>query len=160
MNSWTLLRLNATLQSRFLEHIQDQYPDAKLYFPTYSRLTRPANKRHPILTTKPVYPGYIFTGLDSVGTIKSTIRFHYVRFGGKIALVPDSVIQELRRLESLNALVTIKTMQNPYTPGTRIVVHTPAYDIHAIIVSLSKNQIIADTPLGTISVPIHRVKLL
>lgn len=160
MNQWTLLRLSANLQTRFLEHVQEQYPDAKLYFPTFTRLTRPARKRHTIQQTVPVYPGYIFTGADSIGRVKSTIRFHYIRFGGKIALVPDSVIQELKRLESINQLVVSKQMINPYSPGTRILIHTPAYDLKAIVIQCSKNNLLADTPLGTISVPLFRVRLL
>jgi hypothetical protein len=159
--AWTLLRLNPTSQPRFLDHVATTFPDIPTYQPQYQKTTRPARKRHPIQTLHPVYPGYLFAQiLDDkfIHQLTSTpVRAYFVRFGGKIGTVPDGVILELRRLESLNLLVHETPRPNPYSPGTKVLIHLPMSDIRGII-AMTLNQgsrAIVDTPLCRVLVPVH-----
>jgi transcription antitermination factor NusG len=161
---WGLLRLNPASQPRFLDHVSSTYPDIPTYQPLYPKTTRPAKKRHPITIYQPVYPGYLFAQiLDDkfIHRLTSTpVRAYFVRFGGKIGTVPDSVILELRRLESLNQLVQEEQRKDPYAPGTRVIIHLPMSDIRGIIQMTKGTRAIVETPLCKVIVPIHQVGLV
>jgi hypothetical protein len=89
----------------------------------------------------------------TIHQITSTpVRAYFVRFGGKIGMVPDGVILELRRLESLNLLVREEHRKDPFCPGARVVIRLPMFDIRGII-AMTMNQgsrAIVDTPLGRV----------
>src|SRR5262245_39485863 len=165
LNSWTLLRTNSTTQTRFCDHIREKHPTIILYYPQYKRWTRPHGVRRPILSTRPVYPGYVFAcpspdPHDFYTLTHSPVRAWFVRFGSTIPTIPDSIIQELRRLESLNKLVIEERHQNPYHPGRKVTVHIPVADIQAVIIRLiAQTKVKVDTPLGVMTVPIHKVTL-
>jgi transcription antitermination factor NusG len=166
MNSWTLLRLNPQLQARYINHVQENIPDVETYYPTYEKKTRPHGKRQPIVVIRPVYPGYVFAKLDIDGLdvhlmISSPVRARFVRFGPGISTIPDRVIHELRRLESLHLLVKEIHRVSPYTPGVKVRIHTPVADISAIVIALLHGKRIrVDSPLGTVTVPVHQVSLV
>ena len=105
---WTLLRMAPQAQSRYILHVAQRMPDVEIYYPQYRKKTRPANSRHLITKTLPVYPGYLFTRLDSTRIrplLQTPIRVHFVRFGPSLSIVPDRVILQIRHLESLNMLM-------------------------------------------------------
>lgn len=161
MNSWSLLRLNPQSQDRYVEYVREGSPRIETYFPKYERVTRPHGVRHPVIVELPVYPGYVFARCDidsrDVHVLTSSpVRAYFIRFGGTISIVPDKVITEIRRLESLRELVKERAKMNPYHPGRMVVIHTPAADIQAIIVKLmGGNRAIVDTSLGRATVRTH-----
>jgi len=164
-NSWTLLRLNAQNQNKYVEHVQENIPDVELYFPRYEKITRPHGMRQPIVVKRPVYPGYIFAKLDINGEsvhmlISTPVRARYVKFGQNIPTIPDRVIWDLQRLEGLKVLVR-EVQVNPFQPGRKVRIHTPVYDIQAMIISLLHGKrALVDTTLGRMSVHLHQMTLL
>jgi hypothetical protein len=142
----------------------ENYPHIQTYYPIYQRTSRPHGKRIPIQVTRPVYPGYIFqrNTTDGIVTRLTTqFRVYAVRFGDTLATLPDSVILDLRRLESLNLLVQEKILYNPYYPGRKVRVHLPIADITAVIVRLiSDNKALVDTSLCKITVGIHQLDVI
>ena len=167
MNSWTLLRLSAQNQDRYVDHVKEHVPDVETYFPTYEKITRPHGKRQPIVVIRPVYPGYLFARLDLDGKdvhlmVSMPIRARFIKLKGEgaISTIPDKVIQELRRLESLHLLVREIHRISPYQPGVKVRVCTPVADISAIVIALTHGKRIkVDSVLGTMSVPVHQVSL-
>ena len=167
MHSWTLLRLNAQNQDRYIGHVQEHIPDVETYFPTYEKITRPHGKRQPIVVIRPVYPGYVFAKLNVDGKevhlmVSMPIRARFIKLRGEgaISTIPDRVIHELRRLESLHLLVREIHRVSPYQPGVKVRVCTPVADIQAIVIALLHGKRIkVDSALGTMSVPIHQVSL-
>lgn len=165
MIEWHLLRLNPMAQTRFLDHATTFFPHIPLYFPRYKRLTRPHGHRRPFTTEVPVFPGYVFANLsltshDSYIITHSPIRARFVRFGHTIPSIKDSIIHEIRRLESLNQLVREIRVTNPYYRGRKVIVHIPVADIPAIILRIiAQTKVQLDTPLGTMIVPIHTIDL-
>jgi hypothetical protein len=75
-------------------------------------------------------------------------------------MVPESVINELKRKERLNLLIQETKIESPYYPGRKIIIHTPIADIQAIIVRLMGDQkAVCDTPIGEWSVFVHQIAL-
>jgi hypothetical protein len=172
-DSWTLLRLNPSTQFRFMDLAAENSPEIPLYFPVFLRTTRPAHKRTPIQIPTPVYPGYIFAQINpdsgSVHRLTSLpIRAYFIRLRRctprsqlSISTIPDSIIQEFKRLESLNLLVRETHRVNPFAPGTSVVVHLPIADIQAIIVHLiGQTRVLVDGPLGRMTTQIHRLTVV
>jgi hypothetical protein len=167
MSTWALLRTSPQSQDRYVEHVRENCPEVETYFPVYRKITRPARKRHPIPVTLPVFPGYVFAHFDLANDsrvvrllVSSPVRAYFIRFGGEIGIVPHAVIAELRRLESLGQLIKEQARRNPFRPGRPVMVHTPMYDIQAVIVRLmGGNRVIVDTPLGEATVRIHSITL-
>jgi transcriptional antiterminator RfaH len=166
MNSWTLLRLNAQKLERYLEHVQEHVPDVETYFPTFEKITRPHGRRQPVVVVRPVYPGYVFANLNVDGRdvrlmVSLPVRARFIKFGEGISTIPDRVIHELRRLESLRMLVREIQKVNPYAPGVKVRIHTPVADIQAIVIAiLHGKRIKVDSPLGNVVVPLHQVSVL
>lgn len=162
---WFLLRCTTTAQNRFVQRVQDRYPQIQIYIPQYPRISRPHGLRRTISIPTPVYPGYIFAHLNPEeislhSLILTPPRAYYIRFNGKIAIVPDQVILQLKEKEDKNLLMTEKTIVDPYKPGKRVIVHLPIADIQAIIIKcIGANHVILDTPLGRATVPKTRVSV-
>jgi transcription antitermination factor NusG len=165
MNSWSLLRLNPQSQTKYVEHVQENVPDVETYYPVFEKKTRPHGRRHPMVVVRPVYPGYVFACLDMNGAsvhllMNSPIKARFIRFGGGISLIPSRVIDELRRLESQRMLIR-EIHINPYMPGKKVRVHLPVADISAIILSLLHGKrALVETPLGRMSVQLHKMTLV
>jgi transcription antitermination factor NusG len=168
MDSWTLLRLNPQLQTRYIYHVQEHVPDVETYFPCFEKITRPHGRRQPVVVIRPVYPGYIFAKIDVDGqcihmmtTLPVRARFIKLKGNGLISTIPDRVIHELRRLENLRLLVREIHHISPYQPGVKVRVCTPVADIQAIVIALLHGKRIkVDSTLGVMSVPMHQVNLV
>lgn len=171
-NSWTILRLNATAQAKFVSYVNELYPDVILYFPVYKRFVRPAKAPRPIRVVKPVYPGYIFANLDldsstphiltSTPTRASFVRLKSIDPDSHptISTIPDRVIHEIMRLECSNQLIREEIRINPYYPGRPVRIHTPVADIDGIILRImGKIRALVSTPLGRITVPVTQCEL-
>ena len=164
-NSWSLLRLNPQNQEKYVDHVQENVPGVETYFPVFEKKTRPHGKRQPVVVVRPVYPGYVFARLDMNGVnvhllVNSPIKARFIRFGGTISLIPERVINEIRRLESQRMLVR-EIHINPYVPGRKVRVHLPVADIQAIILQLLHGKrALVETPLGRMSVQLHKMTLV
>src|SRR5215471_14000540 len=124
MNSWTLLRLNAQRQSAYVEHVAEHIPEVEMYFPTFEKVTHPHKKRQPIVVLRPVYTGYVFARLDIDGynvyhMTRTPIQARFIKLtgDGTISTIPDRVIAELKRLESLHLLVKETHRVSPFQRG-------------------------------------------
>jgi hypothetical protein len=160
--SWSLLRVNASQQSLFCDVLLKMWPEVILYYPRYTKITRPAGRRMPIQTELPVYPGYVFLGAPFIHVATRTpYRISYVRFGGNIAEVPDRVVTEVQRLEAEGRLMVETVKENPWKKGTKIVILTQAFDVQAYVISVLRNNaaVLADTPLGRMVVPVHKIQV-
>lgn len=165
-HSWHLLHLHPQNQSKFCDHIHST-TEIPLYFPRYDRITRPHGHRTPISTPTPVYPGYVFSKIatsESINTLLRTpVKVSFVRYkiSRDFMTIPDSVITELKRLESLNMLMTEKIYNNPYYPGRKIRVTHPVADIQGIIIRLiGATRVKVDTRLGEMITQIHSIAFL
>jgi transcription antitermination factor NusG len=158
--------LNAQKLDRYIEHVQEHVPDAETYFPTYEKITRPHGRRQPVVVVRPVYPGYVFArlnidGMDVRLMVSLPVRARFIKFGEGISTIPDRVIQELRRLESLHMLVREVQKVSPFVPGVKVRIHTPVADIQAIVIALLHGKRVkVDSLLGTMSVPVHQVSVV
>jgi hypothetical protein len=93
--------------------------------------------------------------------ISLPVSARWVRFGGRIEVIPNFVIQRLQKLELDNELVREVKYVNPYTPGVRVRVHLPVYDVFGFIVKLVHgNRAVVDTQLCRVIVPIHTLQIM
>jgi hypothetical protein len=93
--------------------------------------------------------------------ITTPIKARFIRFGQTISVVPPEVITEIRRLEGLNLLVKEAHRESPFQPGRRVRISLPVADLTAIVLYLmNKNRAMVETPLGKVTVPIHKMTLL
>jgi transcription antitermination factor NusG len=115
--------------------------------------------------TLPVYPGYIFVhiGMENESIYLLThapTKAWFVRFGGLISVIPEGVITELRRLELARELMREEVVSHPFNPGRKVIVHFPTADIHAVVLRLlNESRVVVDSPLGNITVPVHKLSL-
>ena len=158
---WTLLRINPLRQTRYLSHLTEFHPAIETYVPHYLKLCRPHGMRRPIPISKPCYPGYIFARPDTesgehLALISLPIRAYFIRFGKVIESIPDRVILELKRLESLKQLEP--TQEPGWKQGQSVRVSTPTLEIRAIVVRLiTQDKLLVDTPFCQMVVPLKSV---
>lgn len=161
---WSLLKLNPQKQRGYVECLREYYPGIEAYFPVYSRVSRPHGSRRPMRVVRPVYPGYVFLmvgNMDMRGPVSLPVRAKWVRFGGVVEAIPDSVVDGLRRMEEAGELVREIKYVNPYVPGVSVRVHLPVGDLLAVIVRLvGKDRAIVDMPVGRATVHLHRLQVM
>jgi transcription antitermination factor NusG len=162
--NWLLIKTPAQTQPRYVSQVEQFHPSIPIYIPTYKHTTRLHKHRRHITITKPVYPGYIFAQPDlTIGEHYHLTRLptpaYFIRFGREISLIPERVIEELRRLESLH-LLSPRQDQNDITlhPGQKIRVAFPTIDVvGTLIYVIAQAKAVVDTPLGTVTVALTRV---
>jgi hypothetical protein len=161
---WSLLKVNPQKQVGYVDLLGKHCPGIESYYPVYQKMSRPHGVRRPMKVVRPVYPGYLFLrvgDLDMHRCVSLPVSARWVRFGGRIEAIPNFVIQRLQKLELDNQLVREVKYVNPFTPGVRVRVHLPVYDITAVIVKLVYgNRAVVDTPLCRVIVPIHTLQIL
>ena len=161
---WTLLRLQPQSLHRYVNYMLDRFPSIPTYYPQHEAMSRPAGHRRPMLVSRPTFPGYIFakpdfdTGEHYSLTHGIPFRVFFVRFGHTIQSIPESVINELRRLESVNGLIAKSPERDSYRQGQRVHVHLPTTDIVGVIKRIMQNRAIVETIFCTITVPIHQIE--
>ncbi len=170
---WGLLKVSPQKQDKYLGYMGEYHPKYEFYFPRYDRVTRPAGHRKTKIVSTPVYPGYVFvricseSGNELRSLVSSPIRVYFVRFTGKygkvgrISVVNEEVINELKGREQRGELVEEKVVENPYLPGRKVRVMTPLVSISGVLVMCThfKSRVTVDTDIGTWDVPIHQVEL-
>ena len=159
---WSLLKLNPQKQRGYMELLGEYYPGIESYYPVYKKVIRPHGQRKAKSVTRPVYPGYVFmrVGAEHIrGPTTLPVVARWVRFGGNIECIPDTVIQRLRHLEAANELVREIRYVNPYRPGVRVRVHLPIGDIFAIVVQCCGNHVLVNSPLCRVKVPRHLLQV-
>jgi transcription antitermination factor NusG len=157
--NWTLIKTPAQTQARYVSQVEEFHPAIPFYIPTYQHATRPAKYRRVILVTRPVYPGYIFVKPDlSLGEHYALTRLptkaYFVRFGRELSMIPEYVIDELRRLESLHQLIQQDQNDTKLHPGQRVRVAFPTIDVLAVLIHVTPSKAVVDTPLGRTTVPL------
>ena len=167
---WALLKLNPQQQDKYLEYVHERLPDVETYYPRYDRVTRPAGKRQPISLKTAVWPGYIFVVyrityqrlLLTLPVRAWFIRLAYDRaedMNNQVSLMPDWVIQGIRRMEANNDLVHQPRKLTPYTRGTDVLVHLPVRTIRATIIRVAGSSALVDTDWSHMRVPLGSVAL-
>jgi hypothetical protein len=161
---WSLLKLNPMKQRNYVSLLQQYLPDMEAYYPVYSKMSRANGHRRAVKVERPVYPGYLFIMVadgNMSGPVSLPVSARWVRFGGVVETIPDSVIQTLRYLENHNELVREVKYVNPYYPGARVRVHMPVCDLAAVIVKLvGRNRALVDTQLCRVTVHLHRLQVV
>ncbi len=163
---WTLLRLNPQTVGRFLDYLSDFHPGIETYNPSYEAITRPAKARRPRKSLRPVFPGYLFarpnlSAGEHVILTRTPIRASFIRFGQEIEAIPDKVITELQRLESLHLLIPEQKPEPRYHHGQRVNVRLAMTNVPATIIRLiAETKALVETSLCRITVPIHNVEPL
>jgi hypothetical protein len=160
-HSWTLLRTQPANQSRFIETLEERFPEVEYYFPRYTTLARPARHRRPKQVIKPVYPGYIFAkpdlnSGDQYHITRLPVRAFFIKFGRDIELIPDKVIETIKYMEKNLVYIQDHAPQTLYKAGCTLLIHTTMADITATLIRISHNRAIVDTNLGPMTVPLHQ----
>ncbi len=96
------------------------------YCPSYEVLSRRGRHRRASRTVKAGYPGYIFVDYESVvdeEKIRNTLDFHHFRRNhGKVSLLPDSVIDDIRVLERQGVFLptSVESLVSRFIVGDRV----------------------------------------
>jgi hypothetical protein len=161
---WSLLKVSPQKQNGYVELLKEYCQGIESYFPVYQHVTRPHGVRRPVKVSRPVFPGYLFLKVvdgEMRRPVSLPVAARWVRFGGRIEAIPNFVIQRLQKLELDNQLVREVKYVNPYTPGVRVRVHLPVYDVFGFIVKLVHgNRAVVDTTLCRVIVPIHTLQVV
>lgn len=126
---WYLLKTKPRQEFRAKKHLRNQLLVA--YLPVLTR----KDKR-----VEPLFPGYLFIAADSgsnaIGAVRSTRGvLGFVRFGAEIAMVPESLIQEINTLEH-----RFRDLPK-FTPGQEVVCKSgPFAGLHGIFETESGEQ--------------------
>jgi transcription antitermination factor NusG len=112
-----------------------------------------------------VYPGYVFVKVeedtDLHGPVSLPVRAAWVKFGGQVEVVPNRVIEELKRLAGNGELVREVKYINPYRAGVCVRVHLPVYDIAGIVIKMVRgNRVEVETSLCRVTVPMHTLEVM
>jgi hypothetical protein len=165
MNSrtWTLLKLSPQSLVKYTEYMDQYYPYIQYYYPKYQRTVRPHGVRKAKRVPWPVFPGYLFMRVNSrdMGELVSLpVRAYWIRFGGVIEVVPDVVIERLRKLELSGELVReVIHVNNPYRVGVSVRVHLSVGDILAVVVKRLGDRVVVEAPWCRCVVPKHLLEV-
>ena len=137
------------------------------YLPKILTTTRHARKIRQL--ARPLFPGYIFLHLSSDEMRWTTISSTYgalgpVRFGNYYPSVPDWMIEEIKKRENEQGLVTLYHIRNVnFKKGDRVKVKLNHYeeleaiffakrgeDRAIILLEILKRQVKAEVPLSNI----------
>jgi transcriptional antiterminator RfaH len=99
--SWYLLYAKARQEKTALDNLERQGYTA--YLPLIEQKKRVGTQLKNVIV--PMFPRYLFVqlqeGVDDFAPIRSTIGIsNMVRFSGRVSIVPDSLIEQLRRHEN------------------------------------------------------------
>jgi transcriptional antiterminator RfaH len=97
LEKWYLVKTKARQEQRAVDNLAMQLIEA--YCPEISEIKLKCGKK--TISREPLFPGYLFVRFDphflSVTTIQSTRGVgNIVRFGDYLAVVPDTIIEEIR----------------------------------------------------------------
>jgi hypothetical protein len=69
-------------------------------------------------------------------------------------MIPEHVIDNLRRLESLHQSILQDQNDIKLHPGQKIRVAFPTIDVLAVLIQVGASKAVVDTPLGRVTVPL------
>jgi transcriptional antiterminator RfaH len=105
--TWIAVRTHTNAENKAAYHLRNQ--DYSVYLPKCLRLIRHARRRE--TRARPLFPRYLFVRLESGQawrSVESTIGVSgLVCFGGRPALMPQSVIEEIRCREDESGFVRL-----------------------------------------------------
>ncbi len=160
---WALLRVTPQSQERYIEDVDRFCPHVQCYYPVYMRTIRPHGARKIRKVPWPVFPGYLFmrvTNRDLSQLVSLPVRAYWIRFGGVIDVIPDKVVERLRKLELAGDLIREVVYVNPYRSGVSVRVHLPVGDILAVVVKRMGERVLVDSPLCRVVVPGHLLEVV
>ena len=165
MIGWGLLRVAPISQERYVENVGEFCEGMEVYYPLYERLERKHGMRGCLRVLRPVFPGYVFAKVDSSGDdvrrmVSLPVKAYWVRFGGKIELVGDTIVARIRTLEVTNQLVVEKKYEDPFRNGISVRVHLPVGDILGVVIKKLGGRVVVDAPMGRCVAPRHLLELI
>ncbi len=122
MDRWYVVQTHAKAETKALQHLRNQ--GFRAYLPCYAKRRRHARRVESVLA--PLFPGYLFIGMDVARTrwrsIRSTIGVRTLICQGEMpAAVPDGVVEDIRAHEDGSGLVPVKP-QIAFEPGDTVTV--------------------------------------
>lgn len=122
MTNWNVVRTKPRQEALARDNLERQA--YQTYLPLFLEQRR--RRQRVVDVAVPLFPGYLFIQIDSsaqgLGPIRSTFgAIGIVRFGERVAVVPESVIRELKeRTDPATGL--IHPRQAGFSPGDKVVV--------------------------------------
>lgn len=114
------------------------------YLPLYKKFKK--TEQGPVSVFEPMFPRYLFFKPSQSGLGLSTIRStrgvnHLVRFGFEPAVIDDTLLQRIRRLEQDRAQATWEQL-SPIRSGQRVRIRHPALDgVDGLVQSVSSKRV-------------------
>ena len=133
---WFLVRCKSKQEQRAKSNFTNQ--SIISFYPTVDVLRMGRGKVSP-KKEEALFPGYIFVHLDISSSLASKVNntfgvYGFVRFAGKPQMVPDSLIEELKKLED-------KTIDLTLQHGDKVIINNGIYEnVTAIFVEAESKQ--------------------
>lgn len=120
MKRWYVAETHPHAEGRAQEHLVRQ--GYEIYLPRYRRSRRHARKRDTVLA--PLFPGYLFIGMDLARTrwraIRSTIGVrHLISDGERPVSVPEGVVESIRASADDDGVIPLAPAA-PFKPGEEV----------------------------------------
>lgn len=108
MIDWLVAQTRPQAETKAEEHLRRQ--GFAVYLPRYLKIRRHARRRE--VVARPLFPRYLFVGIDPVRSMWRSIRStvgvsHLIAFGDKPVLVPPGIVDEIRAREDENGMVAM-----------------------------------------------------
>lgn len=108
MIDWLVAQTRPQAEAKAEDHLKRQ--GFAVYLPRYLRIRRHARRRE--VVARPLFPRYLFVGIDPVRSLWRSIRStvgvsHLVAFGDKPVVVPPRILDEIRAREDENGMVVM-----------------------------------------------------
>ncbi len=136
MKRWYLIRTKPRKETVAEENLHRQ--GWEIYLPRIQQRRRRRGRWSEVI--EPLFPCYLFVrlhfGFDNISPIRYTTGVqNFVRFSEKPAVVPDEIIESLRRTEDCNK--GLRYLNNlPFKPGDNVLIDTgPLAGLQAIFLA-------------------------
>ena len=144
MTDWVVAYCHANAEARAGEHLRRQ--GYEVYLPRYKKTRRHARKVETVI--RPLFPRYIFIGLDQGTTpwrpIRSTVGVsHLITAGERPLVAPDWIVDQLRAGEDDAGLYS-QTDENSFNKGDAVeIIDGPFFERQGVFDGLNDNQRVA-----------------
>jgi transcriptional antiterminator RfaH len=141
MISWYAAYTQSHAEDKALDHLQRQ--GYSVYLPRYRRWVRHARKR--MLVYRPLFPRYLFVGLDRLTQLWRPIRSTVgvaglVSSGDEPVPVPPEIIEALRRREGEGGFDLLSPVQS-VSPGDAVrVIDGPFQDLVGRLLGVADHE--------------------
>lgn len=139
MRHWYVVQTGAKAEHTAANNLKRQ--GFGVYLPTYARRRRHARKIE--VVRAPLFPGYLFVALDLTAErwrpVLSTLGVRrLVSCGAELSVIPNTVIDEIRRREDQDGLVWLGPSPSIFTAGDAVSIEAgQAGELSALFVEMN-----------------------